>query len=94
LDGFKPIVVDIAGGASANDLWIHDETDRVKATILTRFFDNPVMENHLPRPFGIFYTEERGTYEDGVNEQIERAQQKGLGDLDKLLKGRETWMVG
>ncbi len=94
LDGFKPVIVDIAGGASANDLWIHDETDRIKATILTRFFDSPAMENHLPRPFGIFYTEERRTYEDGLNGQIATAQQKGKGDLDKLLKGRETWMVG
>ena len=95
LDGFKPIVVDIAGGASANDLWIHDETDRIKATILTRFFDNPSMENHLPRPFGIFYKEERPTYDDALNDQIALAQaQKGAGDLDKLLKGRETWMIG
>ncbi len=94
LDGFKPVLVDIAGGSSANDLWIHDETDRVKATILTRFFDNPSQENHLPRPFGVFYTEDRSTYEDGLHEQIATAKaKKGKGDLDKLLKGRETWII-
>ncbi|MCX6188712.1 MAG: 2-oxoacid:ferredoxin oxidoreductase subunit beta [Bacteroidetes bacterium] len=93
LDGFKPVIVDIAGGASANDLWIHDETDRVKATILTRFFDDPTHENHLPRPFGVFYVEDRPTYEDGLHSQIETAQAKGKGNLDKLLKGRETWVI-
>jgi len=94
LDGFKPVIADISGGASANDLWIHDETDRVKANILSRFFDDPSAENHLPRPFGIFYVEDRDTYDDRLNSQIEAVQQKGKGDLDKLLRGKETWHIG
>jgi 2-oxoglutarate ferredoxin oxidoreductase subunit beta len=93
LDGFKPVIVEISGGASANDLWIHDETDRVKAMMLTRFFDDPKKEGHLPRPFGVFYVETRGTYEDGLNAQVESAQQKSKADLDKIIRGRETWMV-
>jgi 2-oxoglutarate ferredoxin oxidoreductase subunit beta len=31
LDGFTPVVVDLSSGASKDDLWIHDEKDRVKA---------------------------------------------------------------
>lgn len=93
LDGFKPVIVDISGGASANDLWIHDETDRVKAMILTRFFDNPAHENHLPRPFGVFYREDRPVYEDMLNEQIQVATAKSKGNLDTLLRGRETWTI-
>src|SRR5207344_245061 len=31
LDGFKPVVVDLANGASADDLWVHDESDFYKA---------------------------------------------------------------
>lgn len=94
LDGFTPIIVDLANDASANDLWVHDEKDRVKAGMLTRFFDNPAQEGHLPRPFGIFYVENRPCYEDKLIEQIEEAiKTKGAGDLDKLLRGRETWVI-
>jgi 2-oxoglutarate ferredoxin oxidoreductase subunit beta len=93
LDGFTPVIVDIAEG-SANDLWIHDERDRVKAGILSRFFDNPKNPNHLPRPFGVFYVEDRACYEEKMEEQIKNTiSSKGEGNLDKLLMGRETWVV-
>ncbi|MFN3427246.1 MAG: 2-oxoacid:ferredoxin oxidoreductase subunit beta [Candidatus Thermochlorobacter sp.] len=94
LDGFKPIVVNLNdGNLSANDLWIHDETDRVKASILARFFDTPGSENYLPRPFGVFYREERACYEDLMQEQLNAARAKGEGDLDALLRGNETWVI-
>lgn len=94
LDGFTPRVVDLTAGESANDLWIHDEKDRVKAQILSRFFDDPKKENHLPRPFGIFYQEERFCYEDALNAQIVDAiKAKGKGDLDALLRGKNTWTI-
>jgi 2-oxoglutarate ferredoxin oxidoreductase subunit beta len=94
LDGFSPVIVDLNGGASPNDLWIHDETDRVKAGILSRFFDNPKKENHLPRPFGVFYTEERYCYEDRMLDQINQSEgKKGKGNLDALLRGKETWTI-
>jgi 2-oxoglutarate ferredoxin oxidoreductase subunit beta len=92
LDGFKPVIVELEGN-SLNDLWIHDETDRVKASILTRFFDNPATEGHLPRPFGVFYTENRFTYEEAMEQQLEEAKAKGEGDLDALLRGKNTWTV-
>ncbi|HQV01074.1 MAG TPA: 2-oxoacid:ferredoxin oxidoreductase subunit beta, partial [Bacteroidia bacterium] len=69
LDGFKPVIVELVN-TSANDLWIHDETDRVKAGILARFFDDPSKADHFPRPFGVFYTENRACYEDGMNQQV------------------------
>jgi 2-oxoglutarate ferredoxin oxidoreductase subunit beta len=95
LEGFKPVIVDMNDGYSPNDLWIHDETDRVKSGILSRFFDNPKKgEPHFPRPFGVFYVEERACYEDGLNHQVTEAiGQKGEGDLDKLLRGRDTWEI-
>jgi len=94
LDGFKPVIVNMADH-SAEDLWVHDETDRVKAGILSRFFDNPRKGgDHFPRPFGVFYKEERGCYEDGMNQQIaDTIASKGEGDLDKLLKGKDTWEI-
>jgi 2-oxoglutarate/2-oxoacid ferredoxin oxidoreductase subunit beta len=94
LDGFKPIVVDVGDGTSADDLWIHDEKDFYKAQILVRMFDDTRMEGHLPRPFGVFYQNERLTYEDTMALQIDEViSSRGKGDLDKLLRGNETWSI-
>ena len=94
LDGYKPVIVDLEEGASTDDLWVHDEKDFYKAQILTRFFDDPKQEGHFPRPVGVFYQADRPTYEDGLNLQVEEAiATKGKGDLDKILKGRETWTI-
>lgn len=93
LDGFTPRVVSL-NDCSENDAWIHDETDRAKAGILTRFFDDPRKEDAFPRPFGVFYVEQRDTYEDVMNRQLEEAVRlKGSGDLDALLRGNSTWEV-
>lgn len=93
LDGFKPVVVDMAT-ASANELWIHDETDQVKANILVRFFGNPASHGALPRPFGVFYKEDRFCYENAMNQQIQEAiATKGKGDLDAIIRGKNTWTI-
>ena len=57
-------------------------------------FDDPKLAGHLPRPFGVFYETERACYEDVMKLQIEDViAKKGKGDLDKLLKGNETWVI-
>ena len=95
LDGHKPKLVDIDGEYGPDDLWIHDEHDFYKAQILTRFFDDPTMAGHYPRPFGVFYSCDRPTYEDAMRLQIEEIiATKGKGNLDKLLSGKETWTIG
>src|SRR5215210_6278720 len=38
LEGLRPIVVEIGGDVTADDLWIHDEDDFYRAQILTRMF--------------------------------------------------------
>jgi 2-oxoglutarate ferredoxin oxidoreductase subunit beta len=82
LDGFKPVVVDLAEGDSAD------------AQILVRMFDDPNIAGHLPRPFGVFYETERACYEDQMQMQIDEViAKKGLGDLNKLLRGGETWTI-
>ena len=94
LDGFKPQVVSLEDGFSAEDLWVHDEKDKMKASLLTNFFDDPRQEGALPRPFGIFYTEGRHCYEDLLVGQLERAvEAKGKGDLDAILSGANTWVI-
>jgi len=93
LDGFTPRLVSLVDN-SADDLWIHDEKDRMKANMLTRFFDDPAKEEHFPRPFGVFYQEDRFTYETELNLQIETAiATKGKGNLDRLLSGGNVWEV-
>lgn len=94
LDGLKPVVVELGAEYSAGDLWIHDEHDFYKAQILTRMFDDPRIEGHFPRPFGVFYQGFRPTYEEQLNFQVEDAfSKRGPGDLDKLLAGKETWTI-
>ncbi|MCF8450525.1 MAG: 2-oxoacid:ferredoxin oxidoreductase subunit beta [Taibaiella sp.] len=95
MDGYKPQLVDIGDQYSADDLWIHDENDFYKAQILTRFFDDPTHAGHFPRPFGVFYTKDRPTYEDEMHLQIQEIiAMKGKGNLDKLISGKETWTIG
>lgn len=94
LDGFRPVVVELGNGVSADDLWVHDEKDFYKAQILTRMFDDPRIEGHLPRPFGVFYENDRPCYEETMKLQIEDAiAAKGKGNLDKLLRGNEIWEI-
>ena len=88
LDGFKPEIVSL-NDFSLDDLWVHDESDRVKAGLLTRFFDID-----FPRPFGVFYSKNKPTYEDALIKQIDEAvKDKGKGNLDDLIKGSNTWTI-
>lgn len=92
LDGFKPVIVDLTTGASKDDLWIHDETDKSKAFLLAGFADNT--ETHFPRPFGVYYNGERSCVEDDMTTQIEAAKaKKGKTPLNKILSGDKTWTI-
>lgn len=94
LDGFRPVVVELGAGVSADDLWIHDDRDFYKAQILVRMFDDPRIEGRLPRPFGVFYEADRPRYEEVLELQLQEViKSKGKGDLDKLLRGNETWTI-
>jgi len=94
LNDLKPEVVELNGNVSENDLWIHDESDFYKAQILTRFFEDPKSDHHLPRPFGVFYETIRPCYEEIMETQIEDAKSKSVNNnLDKLLRGREVWTI-
>jgi 2-oxoglutarate ferredoxin oxidoreductase subunit beta len=93
LDGFKPVVVDLTQGHSADDCWVHDEKDIYKAQILSRIFDDVHIEGHLPRPFGVFYETDRPCYEDVMKAQLEEASTRKPADLDKLLRGNEVWTI-
>jgi len=94
LDGHKPIVVNLEEGASKDDLWIHDETDLLKAQIMVRFFESKSNIGNFPRPFGVIYAEKRELYEQNVQAQInDEIALKGLGNMNQLLQGKQTWQV-
>ncbi|MGL1888610.1 MAG: 2-oxoacid:ferredoxin oxidoreductase subunit beta [Reichenbachiella sp.] len=94
LDGFTPKVADLTNGFSKEDCWIHDPSDRVKAILLTQFFDYDDQTNELPRPFGLIFEKERSSYENQMSEQIEQAiANQGVGNLDDLLAGSNPWTV-
>lgn len=91
LDGIIPKVVDIVDN-KVDHLWLHDETDAIKAYILSRFFD----DDDFPRPFGILYcNKNRPTFDDEINHQI---QSKRLEDkkaaFNNLLRSNNSWVVG
>ncbi len=94
-EGLNPVIVDMtATGTSANDLWIHDEQDKTKAGILSRFFDMTQDGKQFPRPFGVLFAEERPTYEDELQYQIDTIQaKKGKLSLDQILSGDKTWTL-
>lgn len=93
LDGLTPVVVQLNGPESINDLWIHDEKDKLKATLLAQFQDLP-KQLELPRPFGVFYTENRACIEDDMAAQIEQASaERGRIPLEQILSGDKTWVI-
>ena len=48
----------------------------------------------MPRPFGVFYVNDRPTHEEKLQAQVKKAKDvKGPGDLDALLKGEHTWTI-
>ena len=95
LDGLTPVLVDLnSNGYTADDLWIHDEKDKTKANLISRFFDTSFADTHFPRPFGVIYAEERPVYEDNLEQQIEEMEsRKGKRSLNKILSGDKTWEI-
>jgi 2-oxoglutarate/2-oxoacid ferredoxin oxidoreductase subunit beta len=95
LDGLKPTVVHLGeSNITPDELWIHDEADRTKASILCRMFSDPSVSDALPRPFGVFYAEQRPVYEDLLRQQRESISAKlPKPDLNQLLRGNNTWTI-
>ena len=91
MDGFKIVPIDLANGKySADDCLVYDDTSRDLAGIVSRVF----WREDLPQPFGVFYREERPTYENVVHDQIQMVKEKsGSGSLEDLLQSGDTWVI-
>ncbi len=58
---------------AADELWVHDPTDALKAAILTRFDDAAFQQTigkELPTPVGVIYQQTRPTYECLIHHQL------------------------
>ncbi len=75
---------------SIDDCLVYDETNRDMAHLIARMFWQP----ELPRPFGVFYCENRPSYETLLHEQAAAVvERQGIGNLRTLLAGPETWTI-
>src|SRR3954465_6734607 len=89
LHALKPEVVSLAN-VPKDDLLIHDEkaAEPSLAFLLSR-----MRYPDFPEPLGVFREVEQERYVSIVRKQIDKAQEKGSGDLQALLTGNETWTV-
>jgi len=90
LDGFSLKVVELGSKYSIDDLLVHNIRDKNLAMLISEMTYN----KDLPVPFGIFYKEDKDTYEDMMVNQInESIKLKGKPDLQSLINGAEVWEV-
>ncbi len=91
MDGFKPKVVSLKDGKySKDDLLVHDEKDSTLAFVLA----NMSYHSHVPRPYGVFLSLEKPTYEDKIVHQIEQHKDDpGAYDLVDLMRGDDWWEI-
>ncbi len=92
-NGFDIEVVTVEeGGITAADLLVHDEQhpSPAYAFMLASMDSRP----GFPTPVGVLRAIDHAPYEDLVNDQVAQViAAKGKGDLNKLLRGAETWEV-
>ena len=87
--GLKPVIVDLDKDFNEKDLLIHDQfcEDSTLANLLSGF-DYP----DFPVPMGIIRQVESPTYGEKIEEQIKsQIEKKGVGNLEKLLRGNHAW---
>jgi len=90
LRGLKPVIVDLDKDFNEKDLLIHDQfcEDSTLANLLSGF-DYP----DFPVPMGIIRQVESPTYGEKIEEQIKsQIEKKGVGNLEKLLRGNHAWI--
>ncbi len=85
----KPEIVELGNGISEDDLLFHDEHDESLAYLLSR-----MAYPDFPEPMGVFHRIEDECYEDLLTQQVATAiEQRGAGNLKKLLNSGDTWQV-
>ena len=90
LEGATFKVVELDGKYSIDDILVHDMYDKNLAMLLSEITYTP----KLPVPFGVIYKEDKPTYEQMMDAQIQEAMKtKGEGQLNELILGTNSWEV-
>ncbi len=90
LEGATFKIVQIGDNYNANDVLKHNMYDKNLAMLLSEITYTP----GLPVPIGILYKENKPTYEQMMNEQIQGAvSANGKGNLEKQIIGNNSWLV-
>jgi len=90
LEGARFKIIQIGNKYSVDDVLKHNMYDKNLAMLLSEITYIP----ELPVPIGILYQENKPTYEQMMDDQIQQAiDSKGKGDLEKLIIGNNSWAV-
>tara|TARA_B100002052_G_C15872919_1_gene595565 strand:+ start:1418 stop:2428 length:1011 start_codon:yes stop_codon:yes gene_type:complete len=89
LDGSKFKVVDLSKDFSESDLLIHNPKDRNLGLLISEM----TYDEDLPVPIGVFYKEDKPTYDTMMKEQIDKAKSVQKINLQSLIEGPNSWEV-
>ena len=87
LNGLEPEVVSFDPANPPKNLLVHDE--KAPSATLANFLAHMAE----PVPQGVFRDVQRPTLHELMDGQISQAKKEKTADLQKLLKGPETWTV-
>jgi 2-oxoglutarate ferredoxin oxidoreductase subunit beta len=90
LRGTRLEVVEFTPGNPPADLLVHEEED-VDATVA--YILSRMAPPDFPFPIGIFRRVTMPTLDGAIHGQIAEVMKRGTGDLEKLVRGPETWTV-
>ena len=88
LEGTKFKVVKLDNNMTADDILVHNPMDRNLGLMLSEM----TYDENLPVPIGVFYKEDKPTYEEMMMNQFENAKSKSV-DLQSLIEGPNSWIV-
>jgi 2-oxoglutarate ferredoxin oxidoreductase subunit beta len=93
-DGLVPEIVDVGEGEGQvpeSQLMVHKE----RGSKPYAHFIAGMLQPDFPMPMGVIHVEDKPTYEEMAQQQVQDAIAKqGKGDLEKLLYSGMTWEVG
>ena len=89
LEGSSFKVIEIGKKYSIDDVLVHNMNDKNLGILLSEM----TYDEKLPVPFGIFYKEDKPTYDIMMKKQIDIAKSKGIADLQSVIEGPNSWEV-
>lgn len=88
-DDLTPAVIDIKSEKDKEQILVYNENSVCHAKILSQ-----INLPDFPIPMGVFYQEERSTYDGDVHGQLaEAGYRSGTADIEGLLAGSDSWEI-